>query len=879
MKIRAIRVSQVGRFNDPVAVEDLSGRLDVLAGPNELGKSTLLSGLKAALFDRYNSKNRKLEALRPYGGGAPLVEVDVESDGRLWRLRKRFLSQPMAELTPLSGGPSFRGPEAEAQLGQILGAKDGDGRFAMLWLSQKDSIGAFAPGEIEGGVQSIEEALAREVATVAEGKAVLNVQREVRRRLGELMSAHATPRPVGPYRAARATLEAKREAMSAAQARHAAVTGLLDRVADLKTTRERLASPEQTTARWARAEAARQRLQEAKEASARRDTAAASLRAAESQLSQRRAARQAFAATRQEAQRLHGAILECEAQLASLAVRQAEADEVVARTVAESRELKEQGQALDDERAAAAAADTRRQTVQRVADLTARARAALEAHAEAEAARVALESIRVTPALAANAHTHGREISILRAQLEATAPRVRVAYLPGVDGAIRVGGQPLRDGDMRLVTGATTIEIAGVGRLQVDPGASSDSDDMQADLEARQKALADLLRQVGVGDLAELEFVLTKRREIERSLGDAMSKLAVLAPHGLQRLEAERSRESAKLSDVAEGEVTARPLAEIEAELQQVRKAHGKLVERLDGERQALARCREDVARFTSRLESDRKRHAEIVASLADIADLEAHAIALAQETESAEREANAVRRELTAWSERAPDPKGLQVLEIELAESERAIAVAERTLQEAQLEIANIEGQLETARNEDIEARLAEAAAAVAVAEAEVARFADEAAALSLLDRELSAVETSTRDRFLRPVIARLQPYLDALLPETTPVLASGYGLERIVRDEREELLSRLSDGTQEQLAVLVRLAFARLFADAGRPVPVVLDDALVYSDDARIARMFAVLEAAAEHHQLIVFTCRETAFRGLHAKQLSVVPWRSTA
>ncbi len=46
-----------------------------------------------------------------------------------------------------------------------------------------------------------------------------------------------------------------------------------------------------------------------------------------------------------------------------------------------------------------------------------------------------------------------------------------------------------------------------------------------------------------------------------------------------------------------------------------------------------------------------------------------------------------------------------------------------------------------------------------------------------------------------------------------------------------------------REQLSVLTRLAFARLLARDGRPAPVILDDALVYSDDDRIERMFDAL------------------------------------
>jgi uncharacterized protein YhaN len=49
----------------------------------------------------------------------------------------------------------------------------------------------------------------------------------------------------------------------------------------------------------------------------------------------------------------------------------------------------------------------------------------------------------------------------------------------------------------------------------------------------------------------------------------------------------------------------------------------------------------------------------------------------------------------------------------------------------------------------------------------------------------------------------------------------------ETLARDGGEEDLAGLSGGTREQIAMLTRLAFARLLARAVRATPVILDDA----------------------------------------------------
>ena len=89
MRIRAVRVAEVGPFSGAVALEGLSGGLDVLTGPNEAGKSTLFTALATLLAEKHTSTARHVADLRPDSGGAPLIEADLEIDGQLWRLRKR----------------------------------------------------------------------------------------------------------------------------------------------------------------------------------------------------------------------------------------------------------------------------------------------------------------------------------------------------------------------------------------------------------------------------------------------------------------------------------------------------------------------------------------------------------------------------------------------------------------------------------------------------------------------------------------------------------------------------------------------------------------------------------------------------------------------
>lgn len=91
-------------------------------------------------------------------------------------------------------------------------------------------------------------------------------------------------------------------------------------------------------------------------------------------------------------------------------------------------------------------------------------------------------------------------------------------------------------------------------------------------------------------------------------------------------------------------------------------------------------------------------------------------------------------------------------------------------------------------------------------------------------------------------------------------------------------EDFASLSDGTREQLAVLVRMGFAHILATRGAPVPLVLDDPLVYSDDERLAAMCGALNGAAHTYQIVVLTCRRSAFGNLEARDLALSPWKGS-
>jgi uncharacterized protein YhaN len=188
-------------------------------------------------------------------------------------------------------------------------------------------------------------------------------------------------------------------------------------------------------------------------------------------------------------------------------------------------------------------------------------------------------------------------------------------------------------------------------------------------------------------------------------------------------------------------------------------------------------------------------------------------------------------------------------------------------------IEIKGLETRIEDNEADGVEEMLDTAQAEEERWQRAVRDYEEDVKVLELLRDTLSAAESDAKQLYLGPIAQRVEPYLKMLLPDTRVRFSENLGIEGIERRGATEELGHLSVGTQEQLAVLTRLAFAELLLDRGRPATIILDDALVFSDDDRIERMFDVLTRAAEKTQIIVLTCRRRLFSRLGAPTLSIV------
>lgn len=876
MKLTALRLHNVRRFaGRGVAVEGIGDGVNVLCAVNEFGKSTCFDALHALFFQPHSGTPGAVQGLRPYSGGNPLVEADILTGQGAFRLTKQFYGGRRAMVRELGSGRLVaQADEAERFIANLVQGGT-TGPAGLLWVRQGiTGIERRAKSDEEGEKRARESVLTSvqgEVESLTGGRRMAQAVAHCEEELSRLVTATGRPKAGGPYAQAAEERDGLVETERRLSAEVRELREALDKRRSLRARLAELENPEQQATRLREVTQA-----EAALASARAHGEALKTAEVEAALARNHldAARQALDSHRQNLARF--------AVLRDLdADGRRKRDEALAR----QRDASEAGQAAVAAVEAAESGErearellTRLEKALRARDAAEHLSGLQEAHAKAEAGRAEVEAIQAEMKAIALPATAVKQLEAietelvgLRAVVAARLPLLRVDYRAGVTGAIGLDGVALGDGEERSLTRSAGLEIEGVGRLTLTLPHGRDGHDELAQAEARCRAL---LATLGVGSLAEARQRESAIRDLTGRLGLAQQRLALLAPDGLAALRETIARlESQSAGSVevkgdpeavrgalamAEARVTASRNAQREA--QSARDAAGVLV--VSTER-ALASVASELAGLAAMLGAEEGRQ---------VLDMQL-AAALAE----ADAVFSAAQAQVETLRAGATDLAGAEAKFRRMRSVVDAAAAEIATMRE---EAAGLNALIGARSNDAIEEAWQEASDKLAAAQKRLAGLEREVALLTRLRDALEAARAEARDHYFAPVMGELRPLLGLLFEDATVTFDEETLLPRTVsRNGLEEPVGVLSGGMREQLAVLTRLAFARLLAKDGQPAPVILDDALVYSDDDRIERMFDALHRQASDQQIIVFSCRQRAFAQLGGTILRMVPWMPEA
>jgi uncharacterized protein YhaN len=896
MKLRALELEQFRKFTHPMRLSGFGDGVNLLCGPNEFGKSTLLAAIRGLLFERYNSKAEPIKRMQNWqGNAAPRLVMEFEIDGGLWRIEKRFMHQPMARLTAPDGG-RFDGDAAEENLQRVLGfgasgktgAKPGQmGVWGALWVTQQHSV-LQADLSSEMARATITTCLDAEVGVMTGNEKGQALVRTAREQLAQLLDGNGKAR--GRYGQVTARLQALGAELTALQDRG---ERLASDTAALRQQERQLAHENDPAAEARDADDlahARNRLQAALlhqgQVAAAQSARALAIREAEDA----RAEQAARFARAHDIATARGVL---DVAIAAAKTR-GDLIEAARRVLADQRTAMAQAQ----DRVTQAATATRR--LRLVAELARRVAALELQQGQLEAAELAQDAVNARAAQLDQNRVDVSHIEAIReavraldsahALRDAQATRVEFDLLPGRAVDVTVAGRALGAAQSVInATEETDVAIAGLGRIRIRP-AIQDLPKLRKRIAAAEDALMRALTAVGCADSVVAELRFAERERLQRGLADARAGLAQLTPGdkstalvpGIGPLRAhvdtmrrfvDAERDGLAADKIPTLTVIAMQIGDAEAEEAKTTDAMSQARAVFDVAAEHLANLQVEAALA----EGEAKAARSDLARLAGDADG-----AQARETDDdlAERRvrAEAHRAEQDQHMmdlDRAKPGDTPQAMQARVERYEQAIANRRQAVRRLREDMISLRARIEAEGGNGLDEMIAAKVREAEMLTAEQSALAEETKVLRLLLETLAVAERETKEQYLAPIIRRVTPYLSGLFPGVTVQCDDSLRITGLTRNgQSAEAFERLSDGTQEQIAVLARLAFAEMLIDQKKPAMVILDDALAYSDSERLERMFDIIALAAAKTQILVLTCRDDLFARLGGNRLELRP-----
>lgn len=841
----------------------------VVCGANEIGKSSMIEALGLLLESKDRSTRKDVKQVKPtHADVGAEVTAEISTGPYRFVYRKRFHKKCETELTVLAPArEQLTGDEAHERVRAMLDATVDTG----LWQAQRVLQAASTSAVDLSGCDALSRALdvaAGDSGAELSGAEPLLVEK-IEAEYGRYFTG--TGRPTGQWAAAIAAL---RDADAEVAARAAAVAEVDERV------RAHAALSDDLAALAGQREAVDHRLAAAEAAGAAVAVIADELRSARAEAGMLAATGGAADAAHQERVRLcaevdarRAALTEAQAVAARAADDKVLAAEVV--TVAEAdAAVSAELLCAAEQRVTAARRDAARLAERDEAQrLTARLGRLDAAAGQLAEVATQLSAITLTDKGFREIERAAGAVEVARAGAELTSATVE--FTAESDLELMVGDRriALSRGQTWSTTAAeaATVRLPGVLGVRVSAGATVV--DTHAKLTTAHRYLEQLLAAAGVADLAGA-------RRLDRQRGDLVAHRDRLTAEAAGiRGDDDVDQLRARLSQLADTDVPDLDAAAVRAELDSAEEALFGAVAELETLRRVAAAAAAKHVEKTNRATLSHDRAVSAGTELAAVAQR------LGAERTSVPDDELAVRAQNSAVAARCARDR-VAALSARLAEADPDTVAAELTAARdaAQALIRRHEELSRTLRDTAAELRafgtegrtgkLDAARSAREHAAAAHARTQSRARAVELLRSVMGRHREKTRLRYVEPFRAELERLGRTVFGPTFEVEVDGdLQIRNRTLDGRTVPYESLSGGAREQLGIVARLAVAAL-VDRVDSVPVMIDDALGFSDPERLARMGAVFDQVGADGQVIILTCSPERYAGVanaHRVQLT--------
>jgi energy-coupling factor transporter ATP-binding protein EcfA2 len=839
----------------------------VISGANEIGKSSMVEALDLLLESKDRSTKKEVKQVKPtHADVGSEVTAEISAGPYRFVYHKRFHKKCETQLTVLEPRrEQHSGDEAHDRVQAML-AETVD---TELWRAQRVLQSASTDAVNLSGCDALTRAL--DVAA-GDAAALSGTEPLLIDRIDTEYARYFTPtgRPTGEWTAAIKTLEAANAEVEQCAAAVAEVDDRVQRHATLTVELVELAQRQQeASARQTAAQAAADAIA----------ALAEHVREAELIAAAATATSTASTAAHTERERLR---TETDSRTAAVVALEAEAREA-AQAHATARDVAvEADVVVEQANQLLADAQQRVETARRVVDELAR---------RDETQRLSARLTKIDAALR-DRDGIARELSTIAVtddllrQIEKTAAAVEraegqlalvsatVEFVAATDIELVIGDQrvtlPAGETWSTLANATTEVEVPGILTARVTPGMSAL--DIQTQYAAAQQDLAAGLAAAQVADLAAARSTDQRRRELQSARDQLTATLAGLC--GDDDVEQLRSRlvelrslpafsgdltidagaaraeldeaEAARVTAGADCETHRRVAALAMSKLTEVSTQATRLQDKLVTQRAELAVVVDRLTQQRATVADDK------LAASAEADALTAHTAA-GRVAELAEQLAAA-----------APD-----AVTAELTDAVEAAATLRERHEEIARTLHEIAAQLTVFGTEGRKGKLDAAEIQCEHARDEHDRVGRRARAVQLLRDVMVRHRDTTRLRYVEPFRAELRRLGRPVFGPSFEVdVDSDLCILNRTLDGRTVPYESLSGGAKEQLGILARLAGAALVAKEDA-VPILIDDALGFTDPQRLVKMAAVFDTLGERGQVIVLTCTPGRYDGIKDAQ----------
>jgi hypothetical protein len=874
MRLKRILIEDFKQFTGQLLIDDLNPGLNIFTGPNEAGKTSIAIALRTIFLEKHRSSTLKHLVSWQASSGQPRVEVEFTTGNQHYLLRKSFVIKSRCEMIR-NGQQRLEGEEAEQALSSLLrfslpnrgsAAPEHGGIPGLLWITQGQTQDVERP--VTHAAAYLRDALNQlSGSNVDGGEDVLisAVNQELNKYLTE-----KTRKPTAVLASVEAELQTALEQEQHLREQQAQFEDDVDRLVKLQAEYDDVARRKPWETLEKRAAEAQGKVAELRSAASALEQLETLQKAGGEQI---RLLREREQDANKELEAL--AAIEAEYLQAKKAAEDA-ADELqqlkqtmsnVASAVEEAQQKLQLALAAEQAKELRATARLQEEEAQRLAQslrnvesLRVQIKTAASLVNATEVDETKLKKLRaLEPAL-----------SNLQAKMEAAGTRIEYQLTPG--SGLLLNGEHLQGSGYTLLEGKAILHIPDIGDISVVPGASNFAA-LSAEYNEKKSEQAAHLIALGVPTLADAEARLATHRSHKQELESLNKQLSIYAPDGIDALEQNAAAAKIRLQGTL-ARLQAMPDAATACTLQEARNlvseagarhsACEKRHRELYGNRSSLE------AKASSLLDQIEKKRALLQSShwLENQAKRKANLVdALAEESVGAQR----IQAAKSRLEELSADANEKDVERFSASAHQQREAHGKQ-----KIDLSTLAARLEQQGASGIGERLAEATALVERLQRRKAELALRADALALLSDLLVEERDRTVQRLQAPLLSRLAHYSKKLFPQAELSLDENLSLSTFKRNGWGAELKQLSYGTQEQLGILCRLAYADLLKEAKIPTLLMLDDAIVHTDSARRDRIKRALLDAGERHQFLVFTCHPEAWDDLGVISRSIESMR---